>query len=327
MDKLIARFPEQLSEALKIGADFSPKDTSITLKNVVISGLGGSGIGGTIVRNYALPKACIPITVNKTYTLPEFVDHDTLLICCSYSGNTEETISVFHEGVLRGAKILVISSGGQLIHLAHQHQIDYIKIPDGMPPRSCLGYSLVQLLYALYSFKIINSDFEQEINAAIDIISQGQNNIIELAKNIAEQIFNKTPIIYTESSIEGIAIRWRQQLNENSKILCWHHVIPEMNHNELVGWDAPEMDKAVIFLRHSYEYPRSSYRIDIFKQIIADKSETIIDIQAKGSSYLEECIYLIHLGDWVSWKLSLLRNVDANEVKLIDYIKEQLAKQ
>ncbi len=325
MEKLIADFSQQLKEAIEIGrkAEMTPQHYDI--RNVVIAGLGGSGIGGTIVNELVSGKIKVPITVVKTYQLPEFVNEHTLLITCSYSGNTEETIHALEDGMNRMAKIVCITSGGSMQKLAEKAGLDCILIPGGMPPRACLGYSLLQLLYVLFHYRMIDLGFEEGVKAAIKLLDKNENRIQKEAKKVAKKLNKKLPIIYACAGFEGVAIRFRQQLNENSKVLSWHNVIPEMNHNELVGWT--EKGKyAVVILRSELDYERNQMRIDINKKVIEKYAKSIVEISAKGSSLIEHTLYLIHLTDWVSYYLAELKKIDAVEVKVIDFLKGELGK-
>ena len=134
------------------------------------------------------------------------------------------------------------------------------------------------------------------------------------------------PVMYTTDRAESIGVRWRQQINENSKMLCWHHVLPEMNHNELVGWKSKHEDLAVIFLRNRDDLKRNQVRMDITKQIVGQYASTVIEIYSKGQSLTEKLMYMVHLGDWVSWHLAQLNNVDASEIMVIDQLKKELDK-
>ena len=325
MKTLIENFPNQLREAIRIGeqAQLSkPKKIS----NVYISGLGGSGIGGTIVSELVAMEATVPITVGKGYFIPKSVNKDTLVIISSYSGNTEETLNCLKLALKRKAKIVCITSGGKVAEICKKKKLDMIRIPGGNPPRSCLGYSLTQQFFILSHFKIIGNKFKAQLKAAIELIVNDKQSILTEAKQVAENIHGKTPIIYTTTYFEGVAIRFRQQLNENAKILCGHHVIPEMNHNELVGWPSGSERISVIIFRDKNEFEQNNKRIEINKEIIRKYTTHITEIWSKGNSPIEKAIYFIHLGDWASLFLSELKGVDAVEVKVIDFLKSTLAK-
>jgi glucose/mannose-6-phosphate isomerase len=325
MKELIAAFPGQLEEALRIGQSYSFIIGPEAPANIVLTGLGGSGIGGSIVQNYVADKLKIPFVVNKDYFLPAFVNADTLVIVCSYSGNTEETLAAMKQAIRAKAKIVCITSGGQVDALAAKKGIDCILVPGGMPPRSCVGYSLVQILYVLKHFGLLRAKFDKEIVAAIELIQRERKAIEKKAQTIAQKLAGRTPIIYSAQSFEGLAIRVRQQINENSKMLCWHGAIPEMNHNELVGWRDKDDSRAVILLRNEDDYERVQTRMEINKKIIRKYTPNIIEIYSKGGSYWEKVFYFIHLTDWISVYLADLHGVDATEVKVIDHLKGALA--
>jgi len=326
MKKLVLDFPIQLQEAIIIGKNHRFIASGNQFSNVVVTGLGGSGIGASIVQNYVFDKLKIPFVVNKGYFMPSFVNKHSLVIVCSYSGNTEETLMAYQQAKKAKATIVCITSGGQLAELASKKNFDCILVPAGMPPRSCLGYALVQILFTLEHFGLIDNKFERELKAAIKQMKAGENETHKNALAIAKKIVGKLPIIYAADNFEGVAIRFRQQLNENSKLLAWHGVIPEMNHNELVGWRDAAADKAVIILRNEDDYERIQTRMEINKKIIKKHTSTIIEIQSQGKSYWERAFYLIHLTDWISVLLADLRELDATEVKVIDFLKGSLAK-
>lgn len=326
MKDLVEKFPSQLREAVEIGQKAVLNSPAYEIKNVLVSGLGGSGIGGTILAELTANETKVPILVNKDYFIPNYVNENTLFIACSYSGNTEETLNALELALKQNAKILCISSGGKVIDTAKEQELDHIVIPGGMPPRACLGYSFTQLLYALAGYGLISNVFEGQINKTIGLLEADKQDIIDKAEHITEQLHHKLPIIYAPAGYEGVAIRFRQQLNENSKILCWHHVIPEMNHNELVGWRDENHDLAVVILRNDNDYARVKSRIEINEGVISKYTPNIIEIFSKGASHLEKAMYLIHLCDWVSCLLAEKRGVDPVEVKVIDHLKGELAK-
>ncbi|CAN5446152.1 bifunctional phosphoglucose/phosphomannose isomerase [soil metagenome] len=325
MDKLVAGFADQLREAIEIGRAVHLRPAVTEIRNIVVTGLGGSGIGGNLVSELANKELRVPFVVNKDYSLPHYVNENTLVICCSYSGNTEETLAAFSDALKANAHIICITSGGKLVELAKQYNLDHILIPGGNPPRACLGYSSVQLLFVLKQMGLISGKFEDDLDATIALLEREQDYIRSLAKEIAARLFNRIPVLYAVAEMESVAVRIRQQINENAKMLCWHHVVPEMNHNELVGWRNKIGNWAPIFLRSREDYERNQQRIEINKSIIAEHADHVLEIYAKGESHTERAYYLIHLGDWVSVYLAELNGVDAVEVKVIDFLKNELA--
>jgi len=327
MDTLIDRFPAQLKEALEIGQAAELNAHSEPIHKIYVAGLGGSGIGGDFVAEMVYDECEVPYLVGKGYTIPAYIDKNTMVIISSYSGNTEETLSAFDQVEKTGAKIVCIASGGKVIARAKEAGYDHIQVPGDWPsPRACLGFSLVQQIFVLEKLGFISNTISGQVKSSIDIIKYDQDSIKEEAKKIATQLYGKTPILYTTDRMESVAVRLRQQINENSKLLCWHHVIPEMNHNELVGWKAQRNDLAVLYLRNKDDFKRNALRIDINKKIISELCDTVIEVYSKGKSLTEKMLYFVNLGDWISWYMSELHGVDSIEVDVIDYLKGELAK-
>jgi glucose/mannose-6-phosphate isomerase len=325
MKDLVANFSKQLQEALNI-AQQSKISSPKKIDSVLITGLGGSGIGGTNVAELAIKTSTVPVIISKDYFIPAFVNENTLVIVCSYSGNTEETISAMQLAMQKKAQFVCITSDGKIKEIAEQNHFDLIIIPGGFPPRSCIGYSLVQLLHVFEAKQIANLHYKKEVEAAIKLLNEKEEDIKQKAKSFAEKLHNKIPVIYSLGNTEGLAVRFRQQINENSKMLCWHHVIPEMNHNELVGWAGGNKNLAVCVLRTSFDYERNIRRLEINKEIFSKHTDTVFEIFAEGDSPLVQSLYLIHLTDWVSCYLADLKNIDPTEVKVIDFLKGALAK-
>lgn len=326
MKDLIADFTNHLEKALKIGEAAKLTPASNPIQNILITGLGGSGIGGTIISQIAEKEIKIPISVCKDYFIPAWVSANTLVIVCSYSGNTEETLQAFEEAMKRNAKIVCVSSGGKIIEKAKENNLDHIVIPGGMPPRACIGYSLTQLFYVLAFFRLISESFRQQIKKTIHLLRDEESNIHQHARALAWKLIGKIPVIYSAADFEGVAIRFRQQINENSKMLCWHNALPEMNHNELVGWTEKHDDLVVIILRNENDYSRTQRRMEITKEVAGRYTPNIEEIYSKGETQLEKSLYLIHYTDWVSWYVAEFKNIDATEVKIIDYLKGELGK-
>jgi glucose/mannose-6-phosphate isomerase len=327
MDTLIERFPAQLKEALEIGISATINAHTETINNVYVAGLGGSGIGGNFTQGFIRKECKVPFTVGKGYDIPAWIDKNTLTIISSYSGNTEETLSAFKQIQKTGSKIVCVASGGKLIEIAEEKGYDHIKLPDDWPsPRACLGFSMTQQLFVLNKLNLISNKTIDQVRKSIDLISFNQDEIMAEAKKIADFLVNKMPIIYTTDRMSAVALRLRQQINENAKMLCWHHIIPEMNHNEVLGWGAKDDNFAVLYFRNDDDFKRNAIRIDINKKIIANYTPNIMEVFSKGNSLVERSIYFINLGDWVSWYLSQLRGVDAVEIDVINYLKGELSK-
>ncbi len=326
MNELIASFPAQLEESLNLAAKINIRPALLPIQNVVVMGLGGSGIGANFAAAFVQDELRLPYLVLKGYETPAYVGANSLVICSSYSGNTEETLQGLETAFARGAKIVCIASGGKLLEFAAKNDIDFIQLPNyGAPPRACLGYSLVQQLAVLQRLGLISSQALTDIHHSIQLLSAEQPKMQLKADKIARTFVGKFPILYATDRMEAVLVRLRQQLNENAKILCSHHVVPEMNHNELVGWREQPIPFIVLIFRSSFDNPRNQLRIDINKDIISNFTNTIVEINCKGDTIIAQMLYAVHLGDWISWEVAQLRQVDAVEVKVIDMLKSQLA--
>ncbi len=325
MKNLVEGFTKQLQEALDI-AHKAVLTQKHNVQNIVVTGLGGSGIGGTILSELVQSECLIPIIVNKDYFLPEFVNSNSLVIISSYSGNTEETLSAMKQAIDKNAQIVCITSGGEVHSIAQQYKYDTIIIPGGNPPRSCIGYSLVQLFKIVQFNGFVKTDLLNQVKATIALLDNEKEAIKVESTLIAKKLLNKIPVIYSLGSCEGAAVRFRQQINENSKMLCWHHTLPEMNHNELVGWTEKNDLLAVVTFRTSFDYERTIKRYELCKELFTKYSHSVTDINAKGASKVEQFFYLINIGDWISCYIADLKNIDAVEVNVITHLKNELAK-
>ncbi|GAB4198705.1 MAG: bifunctional phosphoglucose/phosphomannose isomerase [Bacteroidia bacterium] len=325
MDRYIKEFPQQLSDALQIGNNFHHTANLNRINKIIISGMGGSGIAGDFVREYVYSSLAMPVFVNKSYHLPEWVDENTLVILSSYSGNTEETLSCAQDAIQKKSVIVGITSGGKLEEWCKSNAFAYVSLPKNYPPRTCLGYSFVGILSILTKAGVISDKWREETQEAIELLNQHQSDIRTEAKKIAQHLYQTFPIIYTLHS-ESLAIRLRQQLNENSKVLCSHHIIPEMNHNEIVGWRNLNAKHSVIAILTNFDLNQNRKRYDFCKKVFEQYQVPVIEMKAKGSSLLAQWMYIVHLSDWISYELALLNHSDPIEVKVIDQLKSELSK-
>lgn len=322
MYDLIKTFPGQLREALVIGEkSFKASEEKLSISNIVICGLGGSGIGGNILSELLRDELKVPVIVNKSYFLPAFVDSSTLLILASYSGDTEETLSCAHQAIEKGLKPVVVTSGGRLAHVAHVHGFQLFTIPAGFPPRACLGFSGVQLFFILHQYGLIDASFKNVFLRVADFLENGQAEVMKEAEALAEKLVQKVIVLYTEDKYESTALRLKQQINENSKLHCWYNVIPEMNHNELVGWREMNQALAVLILRADDEYERNTARILFKKEVIEKLQDNVYEIEARGNDTFEKHFFLVHLGDWISYYLAVKQGYDPMEIDVLVRLK------
>jgi glucose/mannose-6-phosphate isomerase len=325
MDKLIEKFPAQMLEAVELTKGIKLSKRAHTINNVLVCGLGGSGIAGNLAYDLTADQITVPVLVNKGYELPSFAGDNTLLILCSYSGNTEETLSCAAQAVERGLKPVCVASGGKLKELAQKHNFDFIQVPGGAPPRTTLGFGSTILLYILDQFALIDLTVSEEITALSEFLTHEQAGIKADSQVLAKVLKDKTVIVYSEGRIESAILRLKQQINENSKSNCWINVLPELNHNELVGWKFKNDTLAALFFRTDFENPRNVLRFDFIHPVVAANVSMVQEVKAKGKTLLEQYFYLIHFGDWLSYYMAIEHGVDPVEVHVIDKLKNHLS--
>jgi glucose/mannose-6-phosphate isomerase len=328
--KYIEGFTRQLADALKIGQSLDLVRPGSDIRNMVVAGMGGSGIGANLVESLTFGKITNTLSVIKGYNIPQFVSPHTLFIACSYSGNTEETIAALNKALLKRAHVIVIASGGKLLDIAREYNIFYIQIPGGLgSARTVMGYNIIALMFALYHTNLIGAAFIKETENAIEYLDRGEKGMQSEAELIAKKLKGKLPIIYCDSRLHAMALRFQQQLNENSKQLAHINTFPEMNHNELTGWQFPEAVMPllqVIYLYSDHDHERVEKRLEICRDIFEKKSNPIIDIIGEGASLLEQYYYLIHLTDWISFYLAKENGVEPDPNETVNYLKAELGK-
>lgn len=335
MQKLLRGFYRQIEEGVEISKSFPKLYSANQVTSIVLSGLGGSAIGGDLVRSYIADEIKVPFLINRNYTLPKFVDSNTLVIISSYSGNTEETIASYKEAKKRKAKILCITSGGEVANFANKQKDPVILIPGGLPPRAALGYSFFPLLFALGKMGFINVK-KKDVAETISLLKLNSSIYGNIAsdKNIALQLAsmlkNSLPIIFSSSDkFDVVNLRWRGQINENAKMMAYGNVFPELNHNEIVGWESiPQImqQSSIFILRDEEDNSRIQSRMDITQNILQPFAGNVTEVFSEGSSLLARIFSLIHLGDWVSFYLAMMHKVDPTPVTKIDYLKSELSK-
>jgi len=327
--------PEQFEYSLGLSFDLAGSYRR-EYRNMVISGLGGSAIGGDIIRSYALSRLGIPVVVNRDYSIPAFVNENTLFVAASYSGNTEETLSSYRQARARGASILCISSGGELSSLAAQDGYGLVKIPGGLMPRAATGYLFGALILALESLGLlvgVRAELEETVSllkAMREELKPAVGASQNPARRIAASLKDTVPVIWGSAGLsETVALRWKTQINENAKCPAYYNIFPELNHNELVGFEAPAAllaQTAIVILQDEQDHERVKKRIEITRSIIANQVKEIITVQSRGSSYLARFFSLVYIGDYVSAYLAEEYGINPTPVAVIDYLKAELAK-
>ena len=286
-------------------------------QRIIVLGMGGSGISGDIASTLCNMASSIQVICWKDYGLPEWVTINDSVICISYSGNTEETLSGAQKAIELGCEVSAITTGGKLEKIITNYGGEITKIESGHQPRAALPLLLTPLLE-----KIGIEKLDEQINKI-----RSMELDIEKAKKIARQVHGKLPCIYSSGIIGCIAYRWRCQIEENAKQMAFHHTLPEMNHNEIVGWTIPHDDLAVIVLRDSKETKEMQKRFETTINLAwKEKKVNIIEITASGKYPLTRMMYLTILGDLVSIELAKLNGVDPTPVEIIENLKIKLSK-
>lgn len=306
------------------------------IKNIVVAGMGGSAIGGDILRGLMQSAGSIPLVVNRGYGVPGFVDSETLFIAASYSGNTEETLSAYEQARQGGAQIVCFCSGGRLENLAQEHGNPCFIVPGGLVPRAATGYLFAPLALLLEKagiLKGISDDLKETIEVLYELRGALNPDVAiehNLARSLARRMKNSLPIIWgTEGMTETAAFRWKAQINENAKSPAFFAVLPELNHNEIVGFGTPEQliqQFFIIVLRDAFDHPRVQRRIEITSEMLKGRVMDLVEIGSRGKSWLARFYSLVYTGDYASTYLALEYGLDPIEIKAIDYLKNTLAK-
>ena len=326
--------PRQCHTAWHKAKDFNlPKDYA-TIDKVVVLGMGGSAIGGSLLRNFVSRLTKPIIFVNRDYDLPAFIDDKTLVIASSYSGNTEETLSAFSLALKRKCKRLAITSGGELKTLAQNAKVPVFIIDHSSQPRAALGYIFMPLIAFMQKLgfledktaevEAMTQDLEKLLGEVKETVPTSSNQ----AKQLATKLQGKIAVIYGAGILSAVARRWKLQINENSKAWAFHETLPELNHNAVVGYQFPPelASKAcVILLRCPSLHPRTLIRYRITSELLEQNSISHEVIDSQGKAELSQMMSLIYLGDWVSYYLAILYETDPTPIKAIDYLKKRLS--
>ncbi|MCJ8166151.1 bifunctional phosphoglucose/phosphomannose isomerase [Pontibacter sp. E15-1] len=330
MKQLVEDFAQQLRDAIDIGEKATVTFSGAEYNNVVMAGMGASGIGCNLMQAYVADKLHVPVVVSKSYTIPAFVGPGTLFIASSFSGNTEEIIYSVRAAMNSGARVAFLTAGGELLRIAREEGIPYLLIPqEPRHPRACLGYSLVAMLYLLHYSGLLDDTFKTELRQSVALLEEQAGIIKVQASALANAFHTKMPVLYVSDALEPVALRFQQQLNENAKQLCHVNTFPEMNYNEIVGWQNPGdiyQQLAVLLIKTAYDHPRVQLRMSLSKKLFESKVPDVLEIEAQGATFLEQALYLIHLFDWVSVYLAKLSNVNPEDIDNIDYLKGKLSR-
>lgn len=299
-------------------------------KNLVVAGMGGSAVGGLLLRDWLMQTSRVPIVVSRDYSLPGFVGRDTLLFAVSYSGGTEEALSAFEEGKAKGAKMVAFTSGGELEKRARTSRIVVYKLPAGFQPRAAIAHQFFTLAVAARKAGI-TQDSWWEVREAIDVLKTLREEMrpetpqrSNPAKKLAEELRGYVPLVYGSRIHEAVAYRWNTQLNENGKSPAGSSFIPEAFHNAIVAGEADkELLKTVcaVFLLDPAEGKHLAAKTRRFRDIIKPSFGKVLEVQARGEGRLARMLSALYVGDYVSAYLGVLYGKDPSTVESIDRLK------
>jgi len=343
MIELLEEFPQKMRDALRLGEEFtiptnfpSAPTSARNFKNIVVLGMGGSAIGGDLLSDYLADELSIPIVVIRGYDIPRFVDENSLVFAVSYSGNTEETLSALKRCVEAKARVIALTSGGKLAVLARENNFPVIKVPAGIQPRAAISYLFFPILKVLERLGLIKEkggEIEETFNILKELSKEyGAKSPIKknLAKKVALSLYQHLPLIYgSEGLLEAVAMRWKTQINENSKWPCFWNVFSELDHNEIVGYEIENSinrQVKIVYLRDKEGSLRVEQRREITRKIIEDKVAEFIVCPTKGKGKMARMVSLIFLGDLASYYLAILNQVDPSPVVCIEDLKKELVK-
>lgn len=333
MYRLTCEFGTQVQRANEIAQASSLPDWKATPDHVLLTGLGGSAVGGDFVRALFDHGAKVPFIVNREYTLPTYIGSGSLVVASSYSGNTEETLSAYSQAKRSGASILCVTSGGKLAELAKADGFPVVLIPGGQPPRTALGFNLIPVIVAMEKLGLIPANdmgaLVQHINDCVAKWSIGVEVESNPTKQLALAMHGKVGTLYGLGNWQGIvANRWKGQINENSKNMVFANAFPELNHNEILGWVQADgqgvANWLTVVLQDGTESAKMKKRAEVTSRLIQGVSE-IHTVTAPGGTLLEKMIGLTLYGDFVSLYLAALNDVDPENIDHINTLKGELA--
>jgi glucose/mannose-6-phosphate isomerase len=326
--KVLNETYRQVSDAWNNKYDLS-RLSKKKFSSILLCGLGGSAISGDLICDYLSDDLNIPFEIVRGYNLPSFVDKKTLIIISSYSGNTEETISCFRQALKKKCSIVAITSDGKIAKLTSSQKIPVINIQGGFQPRYALGLSFFSLLKLLHQFGLADED--KNVRKIIKLWrSRAEEYSTEdnIALRFAEHLIGFIPVIYSAEFLSSTGYRLKCQLNENSKLHAFYHSVPEMNHNEITGWESyneKQFRAKVIFLLDKEYHPQNLKRFDILKELLTEKKVEVLTLTSNEKSKKVRIMDLIFLSDWISFYVSVLRGFDPSEIDFIHKMKQRLS--
>ena len=329
----IYTFPEQLEKALIIGKNLSIDNKYTYIRNIVFVGMGGSAIGGDAINTLIQDEIKIPFVVVRNYKIPNWANSSTLVICSSYSGDTEETLSAYGVALKQGCMVCGITTGGRLMQLLKSNKHDAMEIPGGYQPRAAIGFSFVPVLYFLHKIEIISHRLLTDVSDSVKYLKNirecyTESNESNPTYQLAQKLYQLLPVIIgTANYSEVIARRWKGQICENAKMLAYHNELPEMNHNDIEGWENnPDIvEKCIIlWIKDKNDIDRNIIRQKISNEVLAGLNVKQQIVTVEGTNPVIRFIHFIYFGDWLSLWCAQLHKTNPTTVKKISKLKTAL---
>jgi glucose/mannose-6-phosphate isomerase len=317
MHDTIAGLPEQLRQGGQLGAQAATAVARPTA--VVFVGMGGSAIGGELLRGLIAGTCPVPITRVRGFGIPAFAGPGTLVVCVSYSGTTSETLACARQARRQGATLLAVASGGELAELAAEWGVPCAVVPGGLQPRAALGFLFGATASAFGAIGLAPPGLAEQAAAGAELADR------EAARALGERLAVTVPLIYGAGPLAVVAYRWKTQFNENAKQHAFSHAFPELGHNEIVGWDSGGMAPfAAVFLRDRHQLPDNQRGLDATRELIGADAGFVTDVQAQGETPAARAFSLVAFGDWTTYHAALARGVDPTPVERLLALKDRM---
>ena len=329
----VAALPEHCLQGYRVGRQAAPLPDVLDVRSMAFCGMGGSGVAGDVIRAMYSDRLPVPVVVVRTSELPEFCGPHSLVMASSYSGGTAEVLACFEEAVKRGCRVIVVGSGGELGARAEELDLGRVSLPGGFMPRAALGYIALGALGVLEAVGLLpplEQDLEEataQLGALAATCAPSVPLMVNPAKGLADRIHDRTPVVWGGEGIGSVAAgRWKTQFNENAKVPAWASPLPELDHNEVVGWSNGAGSRYfLVALRHDGEPPDVAARFAPSLDIARRSGALVEEVWASGASALSRFLSLSLLGDFTTAYLGIARGVDPTPIEAIERVKRALA--
>lgn len=316
--------PDHLRDALwRVSA---AKLDAIDASGLIVCGMGGSAIGGDLAAAALGGRLGKPLDVVRAYGVPSWTPHDRAILCSSYSGNTEETLACYDAAEAVGAQRIAATTGGALADAARRDGVPVIGMPAGLQPRAAVGYTFA-IAAEVAALAGVGPAIRTEIDSSAAHLEAAKHDLLQRASDLADGIGDSVPLVYGCGLTIPVSYRWKCQINENAKIPCFSHQIPEMDHNEIVGWEgAAPGSYSAIMLTDRDQHPREQQRFELTSELVSDRAKAVVGVETVGETRTERLLWAVMLGDLLSLELAARRGADPTPVAVIESLKDRLGR-